>query len=57
MNPVFAKILWYMNPRRKHDPNAPASLNLKFMHGINKISIFVFLGALLLVLVRKLFFS
>ena len=41
---------------RKHDPNRPVSFNLKLMHGINKISIIMFLLALTFFIVRKIFF-
>jgi hypothetical protein len=39
---------------KKKDENAPDNINVKFMHGMNRISIFMFLFALL-VLVYKLF--
>jgi hypothetical protein len=38
---------------RKKDPTRPSNFNLKMMHGINKISILVFLiGVLYLILKR-----
>jgi len=37
---------------RKKDPNRPSSFNLKVMHGINKISIVMFLIALTVMIVR-----
>jgi hypothetical protein len=40
---------------RKKDPSRPVSFNLKMMHGINKISILVFLlGVIYLILKRFL---
>ena len=39
---VFKKILIYLGIK-KADPDAPVSFNLKMMHGINKISILLFL--------------
>jgi len=40
---------------RKKDPSRPSNINLKMMHGINKISIVVFLlGVLYLILKRLL---
>jgi hypothetical protein len=40
---------------RKKDPNRPSNVNIRMMHGINKISIIVFLlGVLFLVLKRIL---
>jgi hypothetical protein len=40
----------------KKDPNAPNSFNLRVMHGINKISILVFLFAVMVLVVRRIFF-
>ena len=40
---------------RKPDPDRPKSLFVKYMHGINRISIFLFLLALI-ILAFKLFF-
>lgn len=38
---------------RKKDPSRPSNINIKMMHGINKISIVVFLiGVLYLILKR-----
>jgi hypothetical protein len=38
---------------RKKDPNRPTNINLKMMHGVNKISIIVFLlGVIFLILKR-----
>ena len=40
---------------RKKDPSRPSNINLKMMHGVNKISIIIFLlGVLYLVLKRLL---
>ena len=40
---------------RKKDPSRPSNINIKMMHGINKISIVVFLlGVLYLILKRLL---
>ncbi|MFY0625152.1 MAG: hypothetical protein JXR07_02575 [Reichenbachiella sp.] len=41
---------------RKSDPNRKPDLNLKMMHGINKIAIIVFLLAILYFIAKKLFF-
>ncbi len=46
----FGPVLGYFF--RKKDPNRPASFNLKVMHGINKISIIMFLIALTVMIVR-----
>lgn len=40
---------------RKKDPNRPSGINLKLMHGINKISIVIFLLAFLFWLYKRLF--
>ncbi len=42
---------------KKRDPGEPKGGWLRYMHGINRISIFMFLMALLLMLVRFLFFK
>ena len=42
---------------KKKDPNAPRGGWIKYMHGINRISIFMFLFALIVILVRLLFFK
>jgi hypothetical protein len=40
---------------RKKDPSRPSNINIRMMHGINKISIIVFLlGVLYLILKRLL---
>ena len=40
---------------RKKDPNRPSNINLKMMHGINKISIIIYLIALIVLISRHLF--
>ncbi len=39
---------------RKKDPSRPTNINIKMMHGINKISIVVFLLGVIYLLVRHL---
>jgi hypothetical protein len=39
---------------RGKDPSRPKNINLKMMHGVNKISIIVFLGAIIFLLLRHL---
>lgn len=39
----------------KRDPNQPRNTNLILMHGINKISVIVFLFALIVLIIRRLF--
>ena len=48
---VFKKILIYLG-LKKADPDAPTSTNLKVMHGINKISILMFLIAVIYLVIR-----
>jgi hypothetical protein len=40
---------------KKRDPNAPNSQWMRYMHGINRISIFMFLIGIIILLI-KLFF-
>ena len=49
---LLKKIWGYINVFKKRDPDAPRSLNLTFMHGINRISIFMFLAAVIFLIVR-----
>ena len=42
---------------KKRDPNAPHSKWMKYMHGINRISIFMFLIGLLVIIIRIIFFG
>ncbi len=37
---------------RKKDPSKPASFNLRMMHGVNKISIIMFLVAMAIIIGR-----
>lgn len=39
---------------RRKDPNRPRNFSLKMMHGINKISIIIFLIAFVIWLVKRL---
>jgi hypothetical protein len=38
----------------KKDPNAPSNFNLKMMHGINKISIVLFILAVIVMVTRAI---
>lgn len=51
---VLNKILGYINIFKKRDPDAPTSLNLKFMHGINRISILMFIAAVIFLIIRAI---
>ncbi len=46
----FSEVLGYFF--RKKDPNRPKNFNIKAMHTINKISILMFLSALIVMIVR-----
>ncbi len=37
---------------RKPDPNAPKNTNVRLMHGMNRISILMFLVAVIIMIVR-----
>ena len=39
---------------RKKDPNRPVNVDLKMMHGVNKISIVVFLLGVIYLIVKRL---
>ena len=39
---------------RKKDPNRPVNVDLKMMHGVNKISIIVFLLGVIYLIVKRL---
>lgn len=39
---------------RKKDPNRPLNVNIRIMHGINKISIIGFLLAIIFLIVKRL---
>ncbi|MBL7863732.1 MAG: hypothetical protein JNK10_02575 [Cyclobacteriaceae bacterium] len=41
---------------RKKDPTRPRNINIRMMHGINKISIVVFLLAVLYLLAKRFLF-
>lgn len=40
---------------KKHDDRYPTNFNLRMMHGINKISIIMFLICLIVIIIRRLF--
>ena len=37
---------------KKRDPNAPHNTNIRLMHGMNRISIFIFLIAVVIMIIR-----
>ena len=40
---------------RKKDPNRPNNINIRMMHGINKISIIIFLLGVIFIIVKRFF--
>lgn len=48
----FGPLLGYFF--RKKDPNRPTNFNLRMMHGVNKISILMFLVALTVIIARAI---
>ncbi|MBX6379262.1 hypothetical protein BXY57_0643 [Thermoflavifilum aggregans] len=51
MKSIWQQILRYLY-LRKRDPNAPHNTNIFLMHSMNRISILLFLVALIVLLVR-----
>lgn len=50
---LWQKIMYYLNPATMfHKPEQKPSLNLRFMHGINRISIFMFLLGLIILVIK-----
>ena len=40
---------------RKKDPSRPSNINIKMMHGVNKISIIIFLLGVIYIILKRLF--
>jgi len=38
---------------RKKDPSRPSNINIKMMHGVNKISIIIFLLGVLFIIIKR----
>lgn len=57
-NKTFNMQVWNMVAQylflKKKDPNAPKSELLGYMHGINRISIFMFLAGLIIFLIKMM---
>ncbi|MBO0939665.1 hypothetical protein J2I47_24170 [Fibrella sp. HMF5335] len=49
IGPVFS---YFLNVFRKPDPSKPSNVNLRMMHGINRISIVMFLICVLVMIYR-----
>lgn len=50
----FRKLLYYLNPRNLFKKEEDADVNLRMMHGINKISILVFIICLIVMAIKFL---
>lgn len=48
---VWQQILTYLYIR-KRDPSDPKNINISMMHGMNRISLFMFLIAIIVMIVR-----
>lgn len=48
---IWQQVLTYFYIK-KRDANAPRNIDLKFMHGMNRISLFMFLIAIIVMIVR-----
>lgn len=48
---ILRQIAEYLYLKKK-DPNAPNSQWVKYMHGINRLSILLFLAAIIFIIVR-----
>ena len=51
MKTIWQQILTYFYIR-KRDPNEPRNIDLKMMHGMNRISIIVFAIAIIIMIIR-----
>jgi hypothetical protein len=40
---------------RRKDPNRPSNINIRMMHGINKISIIIFLLGVIFLILKRFF--
>jgi hypothetical protein len=45
---------YFIRVFKKTDPNDPTSFNLKMMHGINRISIVMFLFCVIVMIIRAI---
>jgi hypothetical protein len=52
----WSQVLQYLY-LKKRDPDAPINTSIKFMHGMNRISILLFLAALIILILRLVVFK
>ena len=50
-SPIWQQVLTYFY-LRKRDPKDPKNMSIKFMHGMNRISLFIFLIGVIVMIVR-----
>ncbi|XZF13335.1 DUF6728 family protein [Chitinophagaceae bacterium MMS25-I14] len=50
---MWNQILRYFYLRRR-DPDDPTNINIKMMHGMNRISLFIFLVGIIIMIIRLL---
>ena len=48
---IWNQVLTYFYIR-KRDPSNPKNINIKMMHGMNRISLFMFLLAIVVIIIR-----
>ncbi|ULQ58217.1 hypothetical protein KJS94_08410 [Flavihumibacter rivuli] len=53
---IFRQIAEYLYIKKK-DPKAPHTKWLGYMHGINRLSLLMFLAAIIFMLIRLVFFK
>lgn len=51
---LFKKLLYYLNPLNWFKKEKEVDVNLRMMHGINKISIIMFLICLIIIAIKFL---
>lgn len=51
---IINKFIQYINIFGKKEKSGTANIDLKLMHGINRISIFMFLFAIIVMIIRAL---
>lgn len=51
---MWKKLVYYLNPFAKRDELARGNFSLRAMHGINRISIYLFIVALVVIVYRLL---
>lgn len=52
---IFKKIARYLNPLTMFEKSEEKNFNLKMMHGINRVSIFLFLICIIIMLIKFVF--